>query len=41
MSLLKVEIFDSRTGLNAVPLPEISLCANKNLTRVITTLKKS
>jgi len=37
----KVEIFDSRAQLISTPLPEISLGANKNLTRVIATVKKS
>jgi len=37
----KIEIFDARSQVSATPLPDLSLGANKNLTRVIATVKKS
>ena len=37
----KVEIFDTRAQVSTTPIPDISLGANKNLTRVIVTVKKS
>lgn len=37
----KIEIFDLRTQVSSTPLPDLSLGANKSLTRVIATVKKS
>jgi hypothetical protein len=37
----KIEIFDSRAQVSVTQLPDVSLGANKNLTRVIATVKKS
>lgn len=37
----KVEIFDTRTKENTSPLPNLSLGANKNLTKVVITIKKN
>jgi len=36
----KVEIFDTRNAQEAVVLPPVSLGANKNLTKVVVTIKK-